>query len=123
MQVSTKSNENVWEQVAKTVPGFIAGGLFDGEGLIIDGESRDPNFHLEHAAASFVTIVLEADSAGSLMGVGESQQVQLEYGSVVILMRSVSNADKKLVIGLAVRKGTPIGRIRMGMDYVASRLR
>lgn len=113
----------IWQDIEKTVRGFVAAGIFDRDGMIIDGHSVDENFHIEHAAAMFISLVDEADGAGATMGLGESAEVQLTFDEVIILLRRVSGSDRGLVVGLAANKeSSPLGRVRMAMDILMQRL-
>ena len=113
----------IWKDIEKTVRGFVAAGIFDRDGMIVDGHSADPSFHIEHAAAAFITAIEEADNAGNLIGIGRQDEVQITYEGVVILLRRVPGSDRGLVLGLASRTdGSPLGRIRMTMDILMQRL-
>ncbi len=113
---------NLWMEAEKTVPGFIASGIFNEEGMIVDGHTADDSFHLEHAAAAFVTMFGEANTAGSLMEIGTANEVQLTYPDSVILLRSVSGSDSGMILGIAAHSNGPLGRIRMAMDHLEKRL-
>jgi len=113
---------SIWKETKKVVPGFISAGLFDREGMIIEGYSDDPNFHLEHAAAAFVTLVNEADTAGNLIELDNALEVQLTFKDAYIVLRSISNSENGMIIGLASSKDTVLGRVRMGMDFLMKKI-
>lgn len=101
------------------LPGFIAAGVLDRDGLLVDGLSKDPSFHIENAAATFVTMIHEGDRAGDQMEVGQCLEVQLTYGGTVIMLRSIS---PDLILGLAASRDSLLGKIRMVMDQLQKRL-
>ncbi len=113
---------SLWTDAQKTVPGFMAAGIFNKEGMIVDGHSADESFHLEHAAAAFVTMLGEADTAGSLISLGSAKEVQLTYPSAVILLRAIPGTTSGMVLGIAARADGPLGRIRMAMDHLEQHL-
>lgn len=111
---------SIWHDTQKTVSGFISAGLFDRQGLLVDGFSANPEFHIEHAAATFLTLIQEADSAGEFIGLGSAQEVQLTYNNSFILLRTIPKSS--MIIGLASAKNAPLGKVRMAMDILVNKL-
>ena len=91
----------IWTEAAKAVRGFIAAGIFNQDGMIVDGFTADESFHLEHAAAAFVTLLGEADMAGELIDLGIASEVQITYRQSVILLRSIAGSEAGMVLGMA----------------------
>lgn len=113
----------LWQDIEKNTRGFVAAGIFDRDGMIIDGYTTDPNFHMEHAAATFISLIEESDLAGETTGLGATDEVQLTYHDVFILLRRVPLSERGLLVGLASRKqGATLGKIRMTMDILMKRL-
>lgn len=113
----TSELQNIWEE-ARNIPGFVAAGVFNQDGLILDGDTVDPGFHLDHAAATFIMLVSEANRAGEFMQIGRCGELQLTYEGVLILLRSIGAVEQGMILGLAVQQGAPLGRIRLGMDIL-----
>ena len=110
-------NQSAWK-VTERLPGFVAAGLFDESGLIIDGYTTRPEFNIEQAAGSFIMLIQEANHAGSFMGLGASQEVQIDYANMMIILRAIRPAPRPLILGIAVQKGAPLGRIRLSLDQL-----
>ena len=107
---------SVWEEASK-IPGFVATGLFSKNGLLLDGYSTHPDFQMELAAGTFIMIIEAADQAGNSMDIGLSKELQIDYHGIMIFLRSLGQSEGVL-IGLAVQKGAPLGRIRLGLDLL-----
>lgn len=108
---------NVWD-ISSKLPGFVAAGIFDENGLNIDGYSTRPEFNIDQAAGSFIMLIQEANMAGSFMELGASQEIQIDYDQMIIILRSLRPAPQALILGFAVLKGTPLGRIRLALDQL-----
>jgi predicted regulator of Ras-like GTPase activity (Roadblock/LC7/MglB family) len=104
------------------LPEFIAAGLLDRDGLLVDGFSKEPTFHIEHAAATFISLVVEAERAGQQIPVGAAREVQLSYEDTVVILRPVQASERGLVLGLAAKSSAMLGKVRMVMDRLEKRL-
>ncbi len=109
----------VWTDVSEKLPGFVAAGVLDRDGLLVDGLTLDPDFHIEYAAATFITLVHEAEKAGQQTGVGSNQEIQLAYQDTIVILRSLNNGQ---VLGLAARRHALLGMIRMFMDQLQEKM-
>ena len=113
---------NIWTDCGSKCPGVLAAGIFDSDGMMVDGFAADPGFQLEHAAATFVAVVHEAQEAGAFLGLDAPKDVQVAFRDVVVILRPIAGSDRGLTLGLAAKADVPLGRIRMYMDLLASRL-
>ncbi len=113
---------SVWKTTLDSLPGALAAGVFDAEGMMIDGYAADPDFHMDHAAASFLSVLNEARQAARLMELSGVDEVQLKLGDVTLLLRPLSGSDRGLTLGLAARDTVPLGRIRMVVDILQRKL-
>ena len=118
----TVADLSVWRSTLDSLPGALAAGVFDAEGMMIDGYAADPAFHMDHAAASFLTVLTEAREAAKLMELSGVDEVQLKLGDVTLLLRPLSGSDRGLTLGLAARDSVPLGRIRMAVDILQRKL-
>lgn len=113
---------NLWSDCGTRCPGVLAAGIFDREGMMVDGFAADPRFNLEHAAATFVAVVRESQAAGDFLRLDEPRDVQVAFRDVVVILRPIPGSDRGLTLGLAARGDVALGRIRMYTDLLASRL-
>lgn len=115
--MSTEAVPSVWD-ASKTLPGFVAAGIFDEDGLVVDGHSTRPEFNIGLAAGSFIMLLLESNTAGEFMNLGSSKEVQIDYKDMIIILRMIRPAPQALFLGLAAHKGSPLGRIRMAFEQL-----
>lgn len=113
---------NIWTDCSTKCPGIVAAGIFDKEGMMVDGFSVDTQFNLDHAAASFVAVVREARMAGDFLDLSVPDDVQITFPSVYILLRPIVGSERSLTLGLATRSDVPLGRARMYLDMLSKRL-
>ncbi len=109
-----------WDEVAQ-IPGFKAAGVFDFEGLLLEGKSS-PGFPIDDAAATFVMLMLEANKVGNFMKLGDASEVQLIYNGILVILRPVQRHGTKLILGLAVDSSVPLGQIRLRMSQLEKNL-
>jgi predicted regulator of Ras-like GTPase activity (Roadblock/LC7/MglB family) len=113
---------NLWEDCGTKCPGVLAAGIFDREGMMVDGFASDPRFNLEHAAATFVAVVRESQVAGDFLKLDAPRDVQVTFQDLVVILRPVPGSERGLSLGLTAKADVPLGRIRMYMDLLAGRL-
>jgi predicted regulator of Ras-like GTPase activity (Roadblock/LC7/MglB family) len=113
---------NIWTDCGTKCPGVLAAGIFDRDGMMVDGFAADPRFNLEHAAATFVAVVREAQVAGDFLKLDAPRDVQVSFPDLVVILRPIPGSERGLTLGLTAKADLALGRVRMYMDLLASRL-